>query len=172
MLHFILQSSRTIASNSRPTPADKMTVYGQTGTHKLKKWLPLRTMKQAAGSEVLFVNQSSIPISRHWATQPGVSLGRTAPCSSPVKLYDSKDCLPKKPHCPQQVMITRKIDKVKWSPHSNIHHYFIPSPLSKIKVYTSAKYLYFWLKDIVPSFPIYVDLLVLPFALNWLLLCF
>ena len=100
----------------------------QTGTHELEKKLPLGTMKPAADSKVLFVNQSSIPFTRHWATQPGVSLGRIAPCSSSFKRYDSKDCLPNKPHCPQQVMITRKIDKVKWSPHSKIHHYFSPSP--------------------------------------------
>ena len=113
----------------------------QTGTHELEKWLPLGTMRPAAGSEVLFVNQSSIPVSRHWATQPGVSLGRTASCSSTFKRYDSKDCLPNKPHCPQQVMIARKIDKVKWSPNQKFIIYFVEmKPLClQRNCYTSTK---------------------------------
>ena len=133
-------------------PWSAMPVYGQTGTHEHEKWLSLGTMRPAAGSEVLFVNQSSIPVSRHWATQPSRSLDRTAPCSSPIKRYDGKDCLPNKPHCPQQV--------ISISP---------PSPSPKIKVYTSTKCLYFWLKDVVLSFLIYVDLLVSPFV--WTVRC-
>ena len=76
------------------------------------------------------------------------SAGRK-PCSSSFKRYDSKDCLPNKPHCPQKVMITRKIDKVKRSPHSKIHHLFrrnetppaskeIVIPLQKMPLFLSV----------------------------------
>ena len=67
----------------------------------------------------------------------------------PLKQYDSKDGSPNKPLCLPQVMRSRKIDKVKRSPRSNVHDLFRrnKTPPSPKKVYTSKKYLYFCLKD-------------------------
>ena len=106
-------SSRAFHTNETSLQKVKKCWKAVTRTHELEIWLPLGTMRPAADREVLFVNQSLISVSRHWATQLRVSLGRTSLGSSSFKRYDSKDGLPNKPHCLQQVMITRKIDKVK-----------------------------------------------------------